>query len=124
MALAPFGRRQIGPAYSARDEILAAVLQHPQKRFVGIDDCTFEVPDEDSQNVGVDQAPDLLLRALAISDVLDCTVEVGGSARLVFPKNTRTIEDAHFAAGTNDAMFHVIVHTTSNGLLLFAKNML
>src|SRR3954453_4184118 len=59
VALAPFRRRQIGPAHSARDEIVTAVLQHAQKRFVGFDDRTFEVPDEDPQNVGVDQAPDL-----------------------------------------------------------------
>src|SRR5258706_10434202 len=62
-----------------------------------------------------------LLCALAISDVLDCTVEVGGSARLVFLYSTRTVEDAHFAPGTNDAVFHVIAHTSSIGLLLFTK---
>ena len=62
------------------------------------------------------------LRALSVGNVLDCPVEVRGSARLVFLYSTRTVEDAHFAAGTNDAVFHVIAHTTSNGLLLFSKN--
>src|SRR6266852_1201166 len=52
VALAPFRRRQISPAHSARDEIVTVVLQHAQKRFVGPDDSTFEVPDEDPQNVG------------------------------------------------------------------------
>src|SRR5260370_21146942 len=59
VALAPLRRRQIGPARSARDEIVTAVSQHAQKGSVGFDDRTFEVPDEDPQNVGVDQAPDL-----------------------------------------------------------------
>src|SRR5580692_403708 len=63
-----------------------------------------------------------LLCALALSDVLDCTVEAGGLAPLVFLYSARTIEDAHFAAGTDDAVFHVIPHTTSNDLLLFSKN--
>src|SRR6266852_2992225 len=63
-----------------------------------------------------------LISVLAISDVLDCTVEAGGLARLVFLYSARTIEDAHFAAGTDDAVFHVIPHTTSNDLLLFSKN--
>src|SRR3989442_4519776 len=59
VALAPFGRRQIGPTHSTRNEIFTAVLHHAQKRFVGFDDRTFEVPDEDPQNVGVDQTPNL-----------------------------------------------------------------
>src|ERR1700722_3881927 len=67
VARAPFRRRQIRPAHSARDEIVAAVLQHAQKRFVGLDDRTFEVPEEDPQNVGVDQAPDLTLAILEIA---------------------------------------------------------
>src|SRR6266849_4636623 len=40
VALAPFGRRQIRPAHSARYEIVTVVLQHAQKRFVGADDRT------------------------------------------------------------------------------------
>src|ERR1700692_3402694 len=38
VALARFRWRQIRPAHSARDEIVTAVLQHAQKRFVGFDD--------------------------------------------------------------------------------------
>src|SRR5438445_4370899 len=56
VALAPFGRCQISPEHSTRDEILTAVLQHAQKGFIGTDDTrAFDVPDEDPQNVGVDQ---------------------------------------------------------------------
>src|SRR5229473_7401091 len=59
VALAPFGRRQIGPAHTTRNESFTTVLQHPQKRFVGPDDRTFKAPDADPQNVGIDQAPNL-----------------------------------------------------------------
>ena len=34
-------------------------MQHVQKRFVGLDDGAFEVPNADPQNVGIDQATDL-----------------------------------------------------------------
>src|SRR5260370_13422962 len=67
VALAPFRRRQIRPAHTTRDKIFTAVLHHAQKRFVGFDDRTFEVPDEDPQNVGVDQAPDLPFAILEIA---------------------------------------------------------
>ena len=69
VALAPFGRRQIRPAQSTRDEILTVVLQHLQKRLVGLDDLTLDVREEDSQNAGVDQAPDLIFGGLAFGDV-------------------------------------------------------
>jgi hypothetical protein len=64
--LAPLGRRQIGPAQATRNDILAVVLQHAQKRFVGGDDGASEVPNADAQNVGVDQASDL---AFAICEI-------------------------------------------------------
>src|SRR4029077_7794695 len=57
--LSLFGRSQIRPTQATRDEIFTAVLQHAQKRFIGPDYGAFEVPDEDPQNVGVDQASDL-----------------------------------------------------------------
>src|SRR5260370_32093612 len=46
VALAPFRRRQIGPAHSARDQIFTAVWHHAPERFVGFHDRTFEVSDE------------------------------------------------------------------------------
>src|SRR5258708_19121089 len=46
VALVPFGRCQISPEHSTRDEILTAVLQHVQKGVLGIDDLlTFDSPD-------------------------------------------------------------------------------
>ena len=41
------------------DEILAVVSHHAQKRVIGLNDPTFEIPDENPDDVGVDQAPDL-----------------------------------------------------------------
>jgi hypothetical protein len=32
-----------------------------EKRFVGFDDLAFEIPEEDPDNVGVDEPPDLRL---------------------------------------------------------------
>src|SRR5258706_2008721 len=70
VALLPFGRCQISPEHSTRDEILTAVLQHAQKGFIGAHDTrAFDIPDENPQNVGVDQAPDLILAGLAFGDV-------------------------------------------------------
>ena len=44
---------------ATRDEIFTAVSHHVEKRFIGLDNLTFEIPDKDSDNVGVDQAPNL-----------------------------------------------------------------
>src|SRR5690242_20538190 len=62
------------------------------------------------------------LGTLAISDVLDCTVEVGGAARLVFLHSTSTVQDAHFATGTNNAVFHVVARTAAKAPLRLSKN--
>ena len=59
MSLAPFRRRQVRPAHATRDEILTIVSHHAEKRVIGLDDLPFEIPDEDPDDVGVDQAPDL-----------------------------------------------------------------
>jgi hypothetical protein len=37
-----------------------------EKRFIGFDNLTFQVPDEDPDNIGVDQAPDLRFALLEI----------------------------------------------------------
>src|SRR5262249_28830001 len=60
--LAPFGRRQIGPAQATRDEIAAAVSHDVEKGLVGLDDPTVKISDYDPDDVGVDQAPDLGLQ--------------------------------------------------------------
>ena len=59
VAVAPFRRRQICPAYATGDEILAVVSHHTEKRVIGLENLTFEIPNEDPDDVGVDQAPDL-----------------------------------------------------------------
>ena len=39
--------------------MFTAVCYHLEKCFVGLKDLTFDVKDDDSDNVGADQAPDL-----------------------------------------------------------------
>ena len=67
IAGAPFRRRQVRPAHVTRDEVLALVSQHAKKRVVGLDDLTSEIDDENSDDVGVDQAPDLRFPFLKIA---------------------------------------------------------
>jgi hypothetical protein len=57
VAVAPFGGRQIPPAHSTGDEIVAAVSDDAEKSFVGIDDPTIKIPDEDADDVGINQPP-------------------------------------------------------------------
>jgi hypothetical protein len=57
-ALAPFGRRQVGPAHPAGDEILPVVSHHLEVGLIGLDDVTLAGEDEDPDDIGVDQAPD------------------------------------------------------------------
>ena len=44
---------------AARYEIFAAVSDHIEKSFVRIDDPTLKIPNVDSDDIGVDQSPDL-----------------------------------------------------------------
>src|SRR6266849_2301042 len=70
VTLMPFGRCQVSPKHSTRDQILTGILQHAQKGFIGIDDTlAFDVSDENPQNVGVDQSTDLVFEGLAFGDV-------------------------------------------------------
>src|SRR5262249_6347090 len=57
--LAQLGWRQIGPPQATGNDILTDVLQHMQKRIVSLNDSAFEIPNADSQNIGLDQTPDL-----------------------------------------------------------------
>ena len=59
MTLTPFRRRQVRPAQAARDEILTIVPHHAEKRIIGLDDLPFGLPEEDPDDVGVNQSPDL-----------------------------------------------------------------
>jgi hypothetical protein len=63
----PFGRCQLPPAQSTRGEIVAAVSHDAEKGFIGINDPTLKNPDEDANDVGVDQAPDPRLPFLKIA---------------------------------------------------------
>src|SRR6476660_9934490 len=63
--VAPVGRRQVRPPYAARNQILAVVVHHAKKFVVGLKYATVEIPDENPDDIGIDQAPDLgSLRAI------------------------------------------------------------
>src|SRR5947209_8782076 len=57
IAIPPLRWREVRPAYAARDEILMIVPQHVEKGFIGLQNPAVEIPDEDADDVGVDQAP-------------------------------------------------------------------
>src|SRR5712671_6252834 len=74
--VAPVGRRQVRPPYAARNQVFAIVVHHAKKFVVGLKNATFEIPDENSDDVGIDQTPNLrfaflqcLLSALATAHV-------------------------------------------------------
>src|SRR5882672_6473468 len=54
----PLGGRQLRPSYPARDKVFMAVAQHVEKGFVGFEDSAPRIPDEDSDDVRIDQAAD------------------------------------------------------------------
>src|SRR4029453_11787655 len=56
IAVTPFGWRQLRPTYATRDEILTVVADHAEKCVVRLDDPAFEIPDEDADDVGSNQA--------------------------------------------------------------------
>ena len=55
----PLRRCQVLPAHATRDEIFPAVSQHVEKSIVGLRYFTSDIPDEDPDNIGVDEAPNL-----------------------------------------------------------------
>jgi hypothetical protein len=59
VAVTPLGRRQVPPAHATKTQIFATTFHHLEKGFIGLKNHTFEIPDEDTHNVGVDQTPDL-----------------------------------------------------------------
>ena len=59
VTVAPVRWRQIGPSECSRPKIIAVVPDYSQKLVVGFKNASLEVPDENSSNVGVDQAADL-----------------------------------------------------------------
>ncbi len=58
VGVAPFGRRQLRPSQRTRDEIFPGISDHIEKGFVGFDDPALKIPDQDPDDVRVDQAAD------------------------------------------------------------------
>jgi len=58
VGVAPFRRRQVRPAYATQDKILSIVSDDTEKRVIGIQNPPFVIPDEDPDDVGVDQTAD------------------------------------------------------------------
>jgi hypothetical protein len=65
--IAPFRRGQVRPAHATGDEILTVVAHHAKKGVIGLDDPTFEFPEVDADDVGVDQTSDLGLALFEIA---------------------------------------------------------
>ncbi len=59
VAVEPFRRCEVGPAQAARDEIVTVVSHDAEKRVIGLQNPTSKLPDDDPDDVGVDQASDL-----------------------------------------------------------------
>ena len=75
VAVAPFRRRHRGPVQATRGEILPVVPHHAEKFVIGLKNAPLDFPDDDPDDVGVDQAPDLLIALFDIAlepDVLLC----------------------------------------------------
>src|SRR5271166_6299371 len=62
IAVTPFRRRQLCPPHTTRNDVFTVVSYHAQKRVIGLDnwpvDLPFDRPDEDSDDVGVDETTD------------------------------------------------------------------
>src|ERR1700739_775748 len=67
MSVTPFRWRQVRPVDATRDEIVTVVSHHLQECVIGLDNATFEIENEDADNVGLDQAPDLRFTFLEIA---------------------------------------------------------
>ncbi len=61
IAVAIFGGCHIGPAQATCEEILTLVSDHTKKRVIGLENCAIEVPNLDSDDIGVYQPPYLRL---------------------------------------------------------------
>src|SRR5262249_47530260 len=59
MPVEPFRGRKVRPAQAARDKILTVVSHHAKKRVIGLKNPTSKLPDDDPNDVGVDQTSDL-----------------------------------------------------------------
>ena len=67
VSLAPFSGRQVGPADPTRDEIVTTVLQHVEKRIVGLENPSIETPEQDPNDVRINQSSNTRLALLEIA---------------------------------------------------------
>src|SRR5260370_18136518 len=58
VGLAPPRRREVPPVQPAESEVLATISHHPKEGIVGLKNAAIEVPDENTDDVAFDQAPD------------------------------------------------------------------
>ena len=47
----PVQRSEVGPAQAPRDDIVALVVHDAEKRVIGIEYPTFEIPDENADDI-------------------------------------------------------------------------
>src|SRR6516165_1067780 len=64
--LAPLNWRQISPAQATRNDIFTRVLQHIEKRIIGLKNLAVEIPQTNSNDVRIHQPPDLCVAVLKL----------------------------------------------------------
>ena len=68
---ARFRGSQFRPAEALRDEIVAAVSSNAEKGFIRVNEPTVRTPDENTDDVGVDQATHSRLPSLKFDEKFD-----------------------------------------------------
>jgi hypothetical protein len=68
---AHFGGSQFRPVQALGDEIVAAVTSNVEKGFIRLNDPTVRTPDEDTDDVGIDQATYSRLPSLEFDEKFD-----------------------------------------------------
>src|SRR5260370_13905151 len=54
VAVTPFRGRQVCPAHATGAKIFTLAFHHADKRFIGLDNLPFKIPDEDPHDISVD----------------------------------------------------------------------
>src|SRR6266849_8517859 len=122
--VAPVGRRQVCPPYAARNQVFAVVAHHAKKFVVGLENATVEIPDENSDDVGIDQAPDFrfafpqsFLGALAFCYVCRSADELDELAVFIENQMTRGIDVPNCSVWQKNSVL-------GKGINSFAKRLL
>ena len=63
----PLRGSQLHAVQTTRREILAVVSYDPKERIIGLENLAFDLPDDDADDVGIEQAPDLLVPLFQIA---------------------------------------------------------